>query len=424
MITLFEPGPEGFLRRYEGLNARLPGNRTPWVAALREKAAAAFRAQGFPTRKIEAWHFTDLGMMARSAFTEALTPVDGSVELPASHASRRAVFVDGRFREDLSETPVQSLGANLSAAEGLLGSVARVDDVPLAALNTMLFEDGALIDLPAGEDGGTIELLSIIEANDRPIAVHPRHVIRLGKGATLVLIERAIGRGEGRYLHNPVVEIVLEEGAHLTHARIQQEGKDGIFLSTVFAKAAAGATYDSFLLHAGAKFSRSEAHVSLDGPKAMAHLNGAQLLSDGQFGDCTTFLDHAAPDCASRQTVKTVLAGKSRGVFQGKIHVHQVAQRTDGYQMNQALLLSDQAEINSKPQLEIYADDVKCSHGATVGELDENQLFYLQTRGIPQATARSMLIEAFLEEAVESVEEETARAALADAVAGWWEKVA
>ncbi|EHL96588.1 FeS assembly protein SufD [Acetobacteraceae bacterium AT-5844] len=424
MITLFEPGPEGFLRRYEGLNARLPGNRTPWVAALREKAAAAFRAQGFPTRKIEAWHFTDLGMMARSAFTEALTPVDGSVELPASHASRRAVFVDGRFREDLSETPVQSLGANLSAAEGLLGSVARVDDVPLAALNTMLFEDGALIDLPAGEDGGTIELLSIIEANDRPIAVHPRHVIRLGKGATLVLIERAIGRGEGRYLHNPVVEIVLEEGAHLTHARIQQEGKDGIFLSTVFAKAAAGATYDSFLLHAGAKFSRSEAHVSLDGPKAMAHLNGAQLLSDGQFGDCTTFLDHAAPDCASRQTVKTVLAGKSRGVFQGKIHVHQVAQRTDGYQMNQALLLSDQAEINSKPQLEIYADDVKCSHGATVGELDENQLFYLQTRGIPQATARSMLIEAFLEEAVESVEEETARAALAEAVAGWWEKVA
>jgi Fe-S cluster assembly protein SufD len=156
----------------------------------------------------------------------------------------------------------------------------------------------------------------------------------------------------------------------------------------------------------------------------MAHLNGAQLLSDGQHGDCTTFLDHAAPDCASRQTVKTVLAGKSRGVFQGKIHVHQIAQRTDGYQMNQALLLSDQAEIDSKPQLEIYADDVKCSHGATVGELDEEQLFYLRTRGIPSATARSMLIEAFLQEAVDSVEEETARNALATAVAGWWEKVA
>ncbi len=426
MITLFEPGPEGFLRRYEGLNARLPGNRTSWVAALRDQAAKAFKAQGFPTRKIEAWHFTDLGLVARSGFAEALTPVDGDLILPETDAPQRVVFFDGRYRGDLSsaDAPVRSLGANLSAAEGLLGSAARVDDVPLAALNTMLFEDGALIDLPAGTEGGAIELLSIIEANDRPVAVHPRHVIRLGKGATLVLIERSIGRGEGRYLHNPVVEIVLEEGAHLTHARIQQEGKDGIFLSTVFAKAAAGATYDSFLLHAGAKFSRSEAHVSLDGPKAMAHLNGAQLLSDGQFGDCTTFLDHAAPDCASRQTVKTVLSGKSRGVFQGKIHVHQVAQRTDGYQMNQALLLSDQAEINSKPQLEIYADDVKCSHGATVGELDEDQLFYLRARGIPEATARSMLIEAFLEEAVQSVEEETARAALSRAVAGWWEKVA
>jgi Fe-S cluster assembly protein SufD len=424
MSVLFEPGPEGFLRRYEGLNLRLPGNRTPWVTALREQAAKAFREQGFPTRKIEAWHYTDLNLLARSGFAEALTPVDEDASLPGATAPKRVVFLDGRFRADLSDAPACSLGANLSAAEGLLGSVAKLDEVPMAALNTMLFEDGALIDLPADTDGGAIELLSIIQSGERPIAVHPRHVVRLGKGSSLVLIERAIGRGDGRYLHNPVVEIVLEEGAHLTHARIQQEGPAGIFLSTVFAKAAAGATYDSFLLHAGAKLSRSEAYVSLDGPKATAHLNGAQLLSDGQHGDCTTFLDHAAPDCASRQTVKTVLAGKSRGVFQGKIHVHQIAQRTDGYQMNQALLLSDQAEIDSKPQLEIYADDVKCSHGATVGELDEEQLFYLRTRGIPAATARSMLIEAFLQEAVDSVEEETARNALATAVSGWWEKVA
>jgi len=279
-----------------------------------------------------------------------------------------------------------------------------VVDLPRAALNTMLFEDGALIDLPEEADGGAIELLSLIQSNDRPVAVHPRHVVRLAAGAKLVLIERAIGRGEGRYLHNPVVEIRLGEGAHLTHVRIQQEAAGGIHLSTVFAKVAAGGTYDSFLLHAGAKLSRSEAHVSLDGPKATAHLNGAQLLADGQHGDCTTFLDHAAPDCASRQTVKTVLAGRSRGVFQGKIHVHQVAQRTDGYQMNQALLLSEQAEIDSKPQLEIYADDVKCSHGATVGALDEDQLFYLRARGIPQAAARSMLVEAFLQEAVETVD--------------------
>ncbi|MBO1075611.1 Fe-S cluster assembly protein SufD [Roseomonas marmotae] len=425
MNAIFEPGPEGFLRRYEGLQPRLPGTRLPWVAALRARAAEAFRANGFPTRKVEAWHYTDLALLSRTGFGEALTPVDEDVALPESTAPQRAVLIDGRFRADLSDAPVRSLGADLPAAEGLLGSVAKLDEVPLAALNTMLFEDGVLIDLPAGANAGAIELLSIIQASaDRPVAVHPRHVIRLGAGAQLVLIERAIGRGEGRYLHNPVVEIELAEGAHLTHARIQQEGAEGVFLSTVFATAAAGATYDSFLLHAGAKLARSEAHVSLNGPKAMAHLNGAQLLTDGQHGDCTTFLDHAAPDCASRQTVKTVLSGKSRGVFQGKIHVHQIAQRTDGYQMNQALLLSDQAEIDSKPQLEIYADDVKCSHGATVGELDEDQLFYLRARGIPQSVARSMLIEAFLQEAVEAIEEETARKALATAIGGWWEKVA
>jgi Fe-S cluster assembly protein SufD len=150
-------------------------------------------------------------------------------------------------------------------------------------------------------------------------------------------------------------------------------------------------------------------------------MNGAQLVAEGQHADTTTFLDHAAPDCASRQTYKTVLAGRSRGVFQGKILVRQVAQRTDGYQMNQALLLSDDAEINAKPQLEIYADDVKCSHGATVGALDEAQLFYLRARGIPAGQARAMLIEAFLTEAIEGVTNPLAQAALAEAMAGWWE---
>ena len=153
-------------------------------------------------------------------------------------------------------------------------------------------------------------------------------------------------------------------------------------------------------------------------------MNGAQLLAGGQHADTTTYLDHAAPGCASRQTYKTVLAGRSRGVFQGKILVRQAAQKTDGYQMNQALLLSPEAEMNSKPQLEIYADDVKCSHGATVGEIDHGQLFYLRSRGVPEAQARSLLIQAFLQEAVEGVTDEAARAALGAAVTGWWEREA
>lgn len=420
-----EAGAAGFLHRFEGLRARLPGRGLPWLVARREAAAESFRALGFPSRKVEAWKYTDLAPLTQAGFGEPLTPVESALPLPRPVAPRRVVLVDGRFSQDLSDTdvPVRSLARHLPELEGRLGALARVEDLPLVALNTALFEDGVLIDLAPGEDGGVIELLSVARA-DRPVASHPRHLIRLGAGAKLVLIERSWGHGEGRYLHSPVFEVEVGEDAHVTHSRMQQEGKGAIHLSTVFADVAARGTYDSFLLHAGAKLSRSEAHVRLAGPRAAAHLNGAQLLGDGQHGDCTTFLDHAAPDCPSRQTVKTVLAGRSRGVFQGKIHVHQIAQRTDGYQMNQALLLSDQAEIDSKPQLEIYADDVKCSHGATVGELDEEQVFYLRSRGIPAAQARSMLIEAFLQEAVEGVTEEAARAALAEAVAGWWERMA
>jgi Fe-S cluster assembly protein SufD len=236
----------------------------------------------------------------------------------------------------------------------------------------------------------------------------------------LTLIETSLGPAAAAYLHNPVFEIAVAEGASLTHVRLQREGRAGFQLATVLAAVEAGGTYDNFTLNAGGRLVRNEIHAALRGPRAACHMNGAQLVADGQHADTTTFLDHAAPDCASRQTYKTVLAGRSRGVFQGKILVRQAAQRTDGYQMNQALLLSEEAEIDAKPQLEIYADDVKCSHGATVGALDEAQLFYLRARGIPAAMARAMLVEAFLTEAVEGVSDEAARAALDEAIGGWW----
>ena len=174
-------------------------------------------------------------------------------------------------------------------------------------------------------------------------------------------------------------------------------------LSTLYAEIAERGTYDSFALNLGARIARTEAHVRLAGAKGIAHLNGAQLLGGAQHADFTTVVQHDAPSCTSRQTVKNVLAGRSQGVFQGRIEVARVAQKTDGYQMNQALLLSPDAEIDTKPELEIFADDVKCSHGATVGELDAEQLFYLRSRGIPDAEARSMLVRAFLAEALDAV---------------------
>jgi Fe-S cluster assembly protein SufD len=309
---------------------------------------------------------------------------------------------------------------SLANVQGLVSAA----ELPVTALNAMLFEDGLFLDMPDGLDGGTIELLALVTHASRPIAFHPRHVLRLAAGARLTLIETSLGPAGARYLHNPVFDIRVAEGAALSHVRVQREGRAGFQLSTVLANVAAGGTYDNFTLNAGARLVRNEIHVALNGPGAAAHMNGAQLVGDGQHADTTTFLDHAAPDCPSRQTYKTVLAGRSRGVFQGKILVRQAAQRTDGYQMNQALLLSEQAEIDSKPQLEIYADDVKCSHGATVGALDENQLFYLRARGIPAEEARAMLVQAFLVEAVEGVTDPLAQAALAEAIEGWWEREA
>jgi Fe-S cluster assembly protein SufD len=413
-------GALGFSHRFEGLRRRLPGAGLSWLDARRAAAAESFATTGFPTRRVEAWKYTDLNPLGQLSFDEPLTLADGAVALPPAIAPR-IVFVDGRFRADLTDHPgAASVAATLPALEARLSALAQPAREPLAALNTMLFEDGLLLELGEGEDGGIVELLSFATARERPQAFHPRHLIRLGRGARLTLIETAAGATGARYLHNPVHEIEVAEGARLVHGRLQQEAREAWHLSTVYARIAAGGVYDNFTLNAGARLARNEIHAALTGPRAECHMNGAQLLAEGQHADTTTALDHAAPDCSSRQTYKTVLSGRSRGVFQGKILVRQAAQRTDGYQMNQALLLSPHAEIDSKPQLEIYADDVKCSHGATVGALDAEQIFYLRSRGIPEAAAKAMLVEAFLQEAVESVADEALQAALGRAVAAWW----
>ncbi|MGK7869984.1 Fe-S cluster assembly protein SufD [Falsiroseomonas sp. E2-1-a20] len=426
MTAVTSTGPAAFLGRHEGLRGRMPGASLPWVEALRGRSAEAFRAQGFPTRRVEAWKYTDLAPVSATVFGEPLTGVDDALALPLA-TRPRAVFIDGRFRADLSTLEglsytAENLAWALPELEQRLGALARPEEHSLAALNGMLFEDGLVITVPDGVAAGVLELVSFATESDRAPAFHPRHLVRLGAGASLTLVETAAGPTRARYLHNPVFEIEVAERARMSHGRLQQEGREAFFLSTVYARVQAGGTYDNFTLNAGAKLARNEIHVALCGPKAECHMNGAQLLADGQHADTTTALDHAAPDCSSRQTYKTVLSGKSRGVFQGKILVRQVAQKTDGYQMNQALLLSPEAEIDSKPQLEIYADDVKCSHGATVGELDAEQIFFLRSRGIPLEQARAILVEAFLVEAVDAVADEHIREALSGAVTGWWQR--
>jgi Fe-S cluster assembly protein SufD len=303
------------------------------------------------------------------------------------------------------------------------GALARPASENLVALNTMLAEDGATLEVADGVVAGALMLVSLGRDTDgRAVAFHPRHRIRVGAGASLTLIEMAFG--EGTYLHNPVLEAEIAVNATLVHLRVQDESPTAFHLSTVYADVAERGTYDSFALTLGAKLARMEVHARLGGPNAAAHLNAAQLLGGTQHADFTTVVSHDAPSCASRQTVKNVLTGRSRGVFQGRIEVARAAQKTDGYQMNQALLLSPDAEIDSKPELKIYADDVKCSHGCTVGELDADQLFYLRSRGIPEPEARSILVRAFLTEALDPIAHEPTRKAMETMIDSWWQRQA
>jgi Fe-S cluster assembly protein SufD len=410
-------GTAGFLERYEQLAGRLPGD-----SALRAAAASAFRSAGLPggtqQRRIEAWKYTSLRPVAEARFRQDATPRHEAetilAGLPLLDAPR-IVFIDGTLRSDLSSMPATGFAS--FAQQPDFGTLSWPDREPMVALNTMLAADGAALHVPAGRNGGTLQLVSIA-ASDADF--HPRHSIRLDKGAQLTLLE--VSAGQGAYLLNTVAEIHVAEGAHLTHIRLQDEASTAFHVSTTYADIQAGATYDSFTLNLGARLSRTEVRAQLTGSGAVAHLNAAQILAGSQHADFTSVVGHAAPGCTSRQTVKNVLAGQSRGVFQGKIEVARDAQKTDGYQMNQALLLSPYAEVDTKPELEIFADDVKCSHGATVGELDAEQLFYLRSRGIPDAEARSILVRAFLAEALDAVVDNAIRGRLEAAVGQWWEK--
>ena len=402
---------DSFLARFHGLRDRLPGD-----PAARDAAAALFKASGLPTVRDEAWRYTSLRGLSAVTFEEPLTAVGTAPDLAPTLDAPRLVLVDGRYQPELSDPP-DTITLETFADKPVFG---RVPDAkqPMVALNTMMADDGIRLHVAAGVDAGTIVLLSIGVDNHRPVAFHPRHRIELERGAKLTIVE--VARGEGVYLHNAVHEIVVAEGATLAHVRLQQESPSAFHIQTGFADVAEGGTYDAFVLTLGSRLSRTEIHAKLAGPTAAVHLNGAQLLGDDQVGDITTVVAHDAPNCASRQTIKNVLSDRSRGVFQGRIEVARVAQKTDGYQMNQALLLSPHAEIDCKPQLEIYADDVKCSHGATVGELDADQLFYLRARGIPEQQARSILVRAFLAEALDPIAHEPAREMLEAAVEAWW----
>lgn len=361
-----------------------------------------------PTRKLEAWRYTDLRPLSAISFgaPPAISAAPDLPDLPFP----RFVFLNGTLNTALSTSFAYAKPFAPAQAQGTQ---------PMALINAEHAKDGINIDIPAGQDAG--ELLLVSQASGAaPFAFHPRHRIKLGQGAKLTLIE--FDQGEGIYWQNAMFEVEVEAGAKFQHFRLQRESVEAFNTTSVHADIAGEASYEHFTLTLGAKLSRTEIEANLLGANALAHLNAAQLLGGTQHGDFTTIIRHKAPNCPSRQTVKSVLAGKSHGVFQGKIEVDQIAQKTDGYQMSQALLLSPEAEMDIKPELQIFADDVKCSHGATIGALDEEQVFYLRSRGIPEDDARQILIRAFLEEALEPVTHDASKTLFEEALESWWSK--
>ncbi len=382
--------------------ASLPGDQE-----ARQSALATFFSTGWPDRKHEAWHYTDLNARMRTFTDEALVTRTLRPELPSVDIPR-LVFVDGVLDKNLSSDALNFLRTGRIPEQ-------ETGSSPIVALNAAITLDGADLKISAGQNAGTILLVSVGSADG--LAIAPRHRITLEKGSNLTVIE--VIRGAGRYLHVPVTEINVGDGGTLRHFRLQEESQDSVHVATILATLGESAAYETFTLGVGASLARSEFHVTLGGSGADVQINAAQLLTGAQHGDVTTIVAHDAPGCTSRQTVKSVIDGSARGVFQGRIEVSRIAQKTDGYQMNQALLLSDSAEIDSKPELEIFADDVKCSHGATIGALDPEQIFYLRSRGVSEKEARAILIRAFLHEALEPITDDAARPLFEAAIQSW-----
>jgi Fe-S cluster assembly protein SufD len=401
------------------LTAGTPGGPA-WLREGREHAAAYFRAAGLPHTKLEEWRFTSLQGLLPSALVRAGAGAAGDVaalaeldRIPAGEA--RLVLVNGRLREELSsrgQLPSAVVATSLARAwteqpelvRGRLGRCANVEQHPFVALNTALLEDGVLLQVPAGTV--LADPIHLVFATDAPGAAsmsHPRVLVIAGEGARFTVAEHWLGRGDELYVANGVAELFLADGAEVEHYTLQTHGAGAFHFGALFAEQGAGAKLKLHALALGAQLSRSEIHARLGGEGATIDLTGLTMLGGSQLSDVHSVVEHAKPRCETVESYKAILDGHSRGVFAGRIRVLPGAQKTQAYQQSSSLLLSEDALIDTMPQLEIFADDVKCGHGGSVGQLDASALFYLRTRGLDEGAARNLLIYGFASEMVDRV---------------------
>jgi len=427
MTAADEQSREWFEKLVQSGQADLPSEQLNWLTDARQQAQQAINSLPVPYRKQEAWRYTSIDGLLKQQFLPANDPftalhsVDLEDWLLPGLDCYRLVFANGRCVPHLSDNAdlpqgvrIGSLRAALTTDPELLaawfGQTANHHQHLFTALNTALINDGVFIHVAPGVKlDKPIEVLYLSLALEDAIMAHPRNLVVMEAGSEATLIERFVSTGESRYFNNNLSEIILNESASLNHHRIQDESSQAYHLSNLFLSQQKQSRYHGTALALGAAWARTDYQVKFHDEGAVCNLNGLYTVGEKQLIDFHLDIDHAVPHCASEENFRGILYGKGRAVFDGRIVVDKDAQKSDAHLHNANLLLTRNAEVDTKPQLEIYADDVKCSHGTTVGQLDPAQIYYMRSRGIDTATAQKMLCLGFADEIIDTIEIEPLR---------------
>lgn len=402
------------------------GRDPAWLMNLREKAGEAFESLDFPTTRVEEWKYTNVAPILKTEYDEAaglearLTADEiAPFTFPESRASQ-LVFVNGVFSRELSNStalPNGCIAGNLGEIPNEYANVLRdhlaayadYRDQIFTALNTASISDGAFVYIPDGKAAETPIHLLFISTAAEPVVSHPRALIVAGKGAIATVIESYVSLDEDIYFTNAVTEVVAKEGAVVNHYRLQEESERAFHVATTQVHQERASNYTSYAISLGGEIARHDLNVALTDENIEATIDGLYVVTGRQHTDSHTTIDHQKPHSVSHQLYKGILDGRARAVFNGKVFVREGALLTDARQLNKNLLLSPDAHVDTKPQLEIFADDVKCAHGATVGQLEDEELFYLASRGLAPERARALLTYGFAEDVISRIKLKSAR---------------
>jgi Fe-S cluster assembly protein SufD len=429
MVTELIKQEGSYLDALSDLHSAQPASNVEWLNALRNTAMERFSELGFPSVKDEEWKYTNVAPIARMNLqpTAASTNLElANFDVPEAIESQ-LVFVNGKLQRDRSSVTalpkgvtatdlVEACGSDQSTLlRKHLGRSADYVSSGFTALNTGFISDGAFIHIRRDVEVSQPIHLLFISDGAQPVTF-PRLLIIAEENSSATIVESYLGANGAEYFTNAVVEVVLKDGAKLEHYRVQREGADAFHVATTVADLGGNASYNATALNLGAKLSRHDVRAIMDHEGAECWVDGLYLVTGNQHTDTHSVIDHRKPHCTSHQLYKGILDGRSRAVFNGKIFVRHDAQKTDAMQTNKNLLLSNDARVDTKPQLEILADDVKCAHGAAVGQIEEDELFYLETRGIHPDLARNLLTYGFAEEVIGKIKIDSIRLQLDEAV--------